>query len=385
MTGRVLFYVQHLLGVGHVKRAAAICSGMIGAGLDVTVAFGGMPVPGVSFAGAKVVLLPPVRSRDASFSSLVDENDDVIDDAWWGIRIGKLLELHDAVRPDLILVEHFPFGRRKFRRELIPLFERARKKPDCKIVGSVRDILVEPDGAGKTARVIEIARTWFDRILVHGDPEIIRLEDTFPAAAQIADLLMYTGYVVEQRDQHSETGPRDGVDEVIVSAGGGAVGETLFRTAHDACANGCLPGKTWRFLAGGNLDTSVVDDLAARAPANVIIEPARPDFPDLLACAALSISQAGYNTVMDILVARCPAIVVPFATGGETEQTFRAEKFEQAGLLISISECDLTAVTLSTATTTHAGRRTDSNLGQIDLDGAAKCGHIIAEMVTRHD
>ena len=39
--------------------------------------------------------------------------------------------------------------------------------------------------------------------------------------------------------------------------------------------------------------------------------------------AALSISQAGYNTVMNLLRAKVPAIVVPYDEGEETEQIFR--------------------------------------------------------------
>lgn len=384
MTARVLFYVQHLLGVGHVKRAAAICRGMTSAGLEVTVAFGGIPVPGVSFAGAKVVQLPPTRSADASFSTLVDAHGAAIDDSWWNARIAKLLALCDGVRPDVILVEHFPFGRRKFRRELVPLFEKACANGRCLIAGSVRDILVEPADGTKTEKIIEVAQQWFDRILVHGDPDIIRLEDTFPAASQIADLLVYTGYVLEPRIDPDEAGAQDGVNEVIVSAGGGAVGETLFRVAHEARARGCLGNRTWRFLAGSNLDGSVSDELAAKALANVIIEPARPDFPVLLARAALSVSQAGYNTVMDLLVARCPAIVVPFAAGGETEQTFRAEKFEEAGLLVHIPEKDLTADVLAVAALTAIKRCRSIGTTQIDLDGVSRTAQIIAAMVQEH-
>jgi UDP-N-acetylglucosamine:LPS N-acetylglucosamine transferase len=65
-------------------------------------------------------------------------------------------------------------------------------------------------------------------------------------------------------------------------------------------------------------------------PPNVTVEWARPDFPALLAGCALSISQAGYNTVLDLVAARRPAIVVPFDAGNETEQAIRAEAMEQS-------------------------------------------------------
>ncbi|MGI9407639.1 MAG: glycosyltransferase, partial [Hyphomicrobiaceae bacterium] len=99
---------------------------------------------------------------------------------------------------------------------------------------------------------------------------------------------------------------------------------------------------------------------------------------ELLACAALSISQAGYNTVMDLLVARCPAIIVPFATGGETEQTFRAKRFETMELLHHLEEQELTANTLCECAVdvVRAGRK--SGTGAIDLNGAKNTGKIIA-------
>ena len=61
---RVLFHVQHLLGVGHVARAAALTRGMLAAGLDVTVVMGGEPVANMDFSSAEVVQLPWVRAAD---------------------------------------------------------------------------------------------------------------------------------------------------------------------------------------------------------------------------------------------------------------------------------------------------------------------------------
>ena len=41
---RAFFYVQHLLGIGHLKRAVTIARSMAAAGLEVTLASGGLPV-----------------------------------------------------------------------------------------------------------------------------------------------------------------------------------------------------------------------------------------------------------------------------------------------------------------------------------------------------
>ena len=41
MTGRVFFYVQHLLGIGHLRRAATLARAMAAGGFDVLLVSGG--------------------------------------------------------------------------------------------------------------------------------------------------------------------------------------------------------------------------------------------------------------------------------------------------------------------------------------------------------
>ena len=143
MSKRVLYYVQSLLGVGHVKRASLIAAALQAAGLEVTVVLGGAPVPGITFDGCSRVLLPAVRTLDASFSALVDTAGRPIDDAFRDRRAARLLQEFAAIRPQALLIEMFPFGRGQFKFELLPLLEEAWARPDrpC-IVSSVRDARV---------------------------------------------------------------------------------------------------------------------------------------------------------------------------------------------------------------------------------------------------
>jgi predicted glycosyltransferase len=60
----VFFYVQNLLGIGHLRRAAVLAKAMSEAGLTVDFVAGGMPVVGLDIGGARLVQLPPVRSAD---------------------------------------------------------------------------------------------------------------------------------------------------------------------------------------------------------------------------------------------------------------------------------------------------------------------------------
>jgi predicted glycosyltransferase len=82
VTGTVLFYVQHLLGIGHLRRALRIVEALAHEGLGVTVVSGGEPLPVLARASAqRIVQLPPVRARDAGFRQLVDAAGRPVDDA----------------------------------------------------------------------------------------------------------------------------------------------------------------------------------------------------------------------------------------------------------------------------------------------------------------
>ena len=386
MSPRVLFYVQHLLGVGHVKRAAAISRAMLAGGLDVTVALGGEPVPLAEFGAAKVRQLPPVRARDQSFQMLVDEDGREIDEGWWARRRKALLGIDAELKPDVLLVEHFPFGRRKFRAELLPLFEACKDR--TVIACSVRDVLVDKGDAAKQAKIVALARRWFAAILVHGDPDVIPFGATFRQADRIADLLRYTGYIADPPGGKSGRGSW-GADDggsggVVVSTGGGAVGAKLLEAALAARLEGTLADCHWRLLAGRNLAPEVLADLCRRAPENVTVEWARADFPTLLAKAGLSISQGGYNTLMDILIAGCPAIVVPFAAGEESEQAFRAKRFAGRGLLRVLDENALNEEALTRlASETYCAEPDAPSVRAapgINLDGAAQTAEMVREL-----
>ena len=174
---------------------------------------------------------------------------------------------------------------------------------------------------------------YFDGVLVHGDPAVVAFERTFPLAPRIAQKLHYTGYVV---DEPAARASRDGANEVIVSAGGGAVGERLARGGHrgEAADRACAtaPGACWPGTIFRNRRTSALPRLAQRA-GGVVLEKSRPDFTTLLANCALSISQAGYNTLLETVQAGARAVAVPFAGGAETEQALRARCFAERGLL----------------------------------------------------
>ena len=367
---KIFIYVQHLLGIGHLKRAATLARALRNANFEVTLASGGAPVPGID-----VHQLPPVSSPD--FKQLLDEHGKPVDEAWKKRRTAALLDAWRRSDADALIVELFPFGRRQMRFELIPLLEEAKKGSGPFIqkrgqtplvVCSVRDIL-QPNPA-REEEALERFERYFDRLLVHGDPQVAPFERSFANARRLAGKLFYTGYVVDEVAAAGDAG----AGEVLVSCGGGATGGKLLEAAIAARPLTRLRDRPWRLLAGVN---------ASRVPeANgLIVERARDDFAERLRNCVVSVSQAGYNTVMETLQAGARAVLVPFAAGIEAEQAMRAKLLAQRGLVHVVEEGALTPARLAAAID-RAVLAPRPAPHAIDLGGARRTAELMREWLT---
>jgi predicted glycosyltransferase len=374
--GRVFFYVQHLLGIGHIVRASRVAEALKHAGFDVTLVTGGSVVQGFPPPGIRQVQLPAVLASNSGFSALADQDGHPVDKAFEARRAALLLEAFRQAEPDVVIIEAFPFGRRQMRFELLPLLQAVKAAPSRPLLfSSVRDILQENRKPGRDEETVGLIEAHFDGILVHGDAGFVRLEDTFPRATEFAGKIHYTGLVAP--DEASP--PADRFD-VIVSAGGGAVGAQLIGSALEA-QQMLGDRRSWCVITGPNLPADEFERLSRDTPPNVTIVRFRPDLPAVLAGAELSISQAGYNTVCDLLRARCRSVLVPFAAGGETEQAVRAEKLAALGLAEMVVETELSGKTLAAAAQ-RAMALTMDRAPSLSLDGASQTARIIGDMIS---
>ena len=357
---RVLFWVTHLLGVGHFHRAVRMARAMEAAGLKVTLVNGGLPLENVRLGDFDIVDLPPVRSPDTSYKHLVQVNGEPAGEAYMAARRERLIEIGRDVEPDAILTELFPYGRWKFRHELVGLIEDQRRRKDPPVVvGSIRDIIVPPRREKRLEGIARLVTGYFDHLLVHGDPDFIKVEDTLPLAARFADITTYTGYVMPDLVARGGEGPGRG--EVIVSAGGSAFGQHLLATAILARPMTTLGDRTWRVLVGQRLDDAQFEKLRAMgaAQSGVVVERARADFPEMLSRARLSISQAGYNTTADILNAGVGAVFAPMAEADQTEQLLRVRLLAGRGLAVTVMDMPLTATALAKGVDAAASLKID--------------------------
>lgn len=371
----VFFYVQHLLGIGHLARASRVTRAMIARGMNVTLVTGGLPVPGFPGPGIPHIALPPIAVADGAFAGLVTASGEPADAAYLEARKDQLLAAYHAAKPDIVLIEAFPFGRRQVRFELLPLIEAIdATQPRPLLVSSLRDILQRRSKPGRDEETVALVRRAFDLVLVHGDPGFAALGDSFALADQIADRIAYSGLVCPPA-------PPPAVEnfDVIVSAGGGAAGQHLIAAALGAaCLLPELP--RWCIITGPNLPQSDYDHFGQNLPANVQLVRFRPDLASLMTGARLSVSQAGYNTVADILMAGCHALLVPYAVDGETEQSDRAERLQRIGRVGVITEAELSDMALAAVIRREIARPLPKQALRISVDGAARSAEILLEI-----
>ncbi len=343
----LLFYCQHSLGIGHLTRSFALASALK-AHFRVVFLNGGRLPPGLPVpARIDIIDLPPLG---------MDDGHTVISrDAQHGVaeaRAQRRALIEAAVlrhKPAVLLVELFPFGRKKFAAEILAMIRLARRQPGApaRVVCSLRDILVDarPDQQHHDDRARWLTDRYFDAVLVHADPALARLEESFRPRKPLRTPVHYTGYVVPQREM---AGTAARADHLLVSAGGGSVGEVLFRAALQARALLRRP-LPMRIITGPFLPEPQWQALqqAAQGMADVELVRQVPDLVAEMRRARASLSQYGYNTALDIVVSGVPALVVPYATRTENEQGQRAARVAALGALRHLPAAALSAQTLA--------------------------------------
>lgn len=385
MRRRILFYVQHLKGIGHIVRSGRIVEALVADGLDVTVAFGGVPVAGFDFDGASVHQLPPIRSQDGGFSTLLDEAGEIVDEAYKQRRRGALLALYDAVQPDLVVTEMFPLGRRAMRFELMPLIERVAADPRRpRLAASVRDILQAPKSAERAAEQVALVNRFYDLVLVHGDPHFARIEDSLPGAALLADRIRYTGLVGPRLDPL--TVPEAQRTDVVVSVGGGAVGMEILSAAIAAKPMTTLADRRWLMLTGPNAPPAVAATLKIACDAHdITLETYRRNLPETMQHALLSIQMGGYNTVCDALAAGCRAVIIPYVEAGETEQRARARRLAelQRAVVVEVGSIDPCSLATAIDAAVALPEPASSAAAALSLDGARESARLLSELIAK--
>lgn len=368
-----LLYCQHSLGLGHFVRSLALAR-ELATKFDLTFINGGpLPTgkplpPDVHFEH-----LPPLRMLD---NGQLDGDGEV--EAIFATRLARLLALAATLRPSLLIVELYPFGRKKFAVEIDPLIAAVRAHGG-KIACSVRDVLVNDraDQARHDDRAARRLNAQFDLVLVHSDERVFALRETFRPATAVTIPVRHTGYVVQPA---VPAPPSQRSDTTLVTAGGGAVGHAIYAAA--IAAQPLLWARMrWpmTIVAGPLFPEGDWGDLQARAAPvpGLTLHRSVPDMAALLGNAGRVVGQCGYNSALEIAQAAIPALYVPFARNHESEQTMRAMRLTTLGLCEWVAEAGLDGATLADRL---LGLSSAAHRQCIDVAGAATSARLLTEL-----
>lgn len=377
----LLFYCQHSLGMGHLVRALTLAETLA---IQFTVVFlngGRFPDNTTPPKDIAFINLPPLGMAEDNQLYSQDEQYSLAEAH--AIRRQMILTTLNHYQPKAIVIELFPFGRKKFAGELLPLLKAAKACDNPPVVlCSLRDIMVNArkDQVRHDDRARWLVDRYFDAILVHSDPKFASLEESFRPSRLLKTPVHYTGFVLPrcETSQHKVRQP-----QLVVSAGGGMVGAALFQMAIKAQPVLWDKLKLPMTLVAGpflpEADWLKIEEQAKDLP-GFTAHRSVPNMTDLLASHSVSISQCGYNTVMDILKSGIAALAVPFAQGQEDEQTNRAQRLSQLGLLRSVDANDLDVSRF--VSEVEQLLQFTPNSAALDVNGADRSAEIIHQLLT---
>jgi predicted glycosyltransferase len=386
---KLMFYCQHILGMGHLVRSMEIVRGLIPE-FQICFINGGEIIKEFPFpADVEVINLPAIKT-DSEFQALEVVDTSLTLAEVQEIRKNQLLEIFDKFQPDIFMIELFPFGRGKFSFELIPLLEQVKaSKKAIKVVSSLRDIVVTKTNRIKyEEKVCNLMNKYFDLLLVHGDPKFYPLEETFTRLKDIKCEINYTGFVVQESPVNPVLTTEDkAIIEsekplILVSVGGGRFGHELIDCIIETAP--ILEQKiphhiqvfTGPFIPEEKLNNW--QNLVANTN-NISVSRYTPNLLSYMQKADLSISMSGYNTTLNIMTTGVRAMILPFTGNDDQEQQMRAEKLEQLGVVKMIQPQELNPEIFAAEIINYLKK--DHNTINFDFNGVENTTSLLKQLI----
>ncbi len=383
---KILFYCQYVWGMGHLFRSIEIARAL--SNHKVFLVAGGREIDIHLPGHIRLVRLPGLY-MDEYFTTLIPEDPDKTVEDIQTKRKQILFDLCDKQKPELLIIELYPFGRTIFGFELQPLLDAIHQGRfgKTKIVCSLRDILVEKrDPQMYEERVLTHLNAHFDLLLIHSDPEVMPLDQTFSRMNDIKIPSVYTGFITQKAKPDAAKKLRSelaiGADEklIVASAGGGRSGYRLLTNVLEAfhLLSKIQPIRLEMF-AGPFRDDDEFRKLSVHSAKGIRIRRFTQRFLDYLSAADVSVSLAGYNTCMNLLVTRIPALVYPYSR--QREQPLRVTKIKNFLPIKILQETDLSPHAMADHIQEMLGAAKRSDSMDLNLDGAANTAHYLTDWI----
>jgi predicted glycosyltransferase len=380
---RIMMYSQDGFGLGHMRRTTSIAHQIMAMRPDACV---------LTMADSRLgqFFEPGARHDYLKLPSIVKDGPGL----WRGVSLPlPFADIHAmrkeiirsavlSFQPHVLLVDHMPHGAMG---ELLPTLEELhRRGSPTRVVLGLRDILDAPATVRQRWQVegaYEVLERYYDTVLVYGQREIYDVAAEYGLGAAVADRIRYTGYVCtpnlpryagRARAKYLANAPAD-TKLFVAMAGGGADAYPMMRALLEA-----LPALqqeqpcTLAMVTGPFMPAEQRRDLEARARATpgAHVSMTVSDTLSYIAGADLVFAMCGYNTTMEILRSKTPAVLIP-RSGPSAEQRTRARLFAERGWVGLVDPDDLSAAAIVEATRRTLAAGTPARPHPNGLAGAA--------------
>ena len=289
--------------------------------------------------------------------------------------------------PDIFLVDHMPHGAMG---ELLPALEAIKhSRIHTQVVLGLRDILDSPEVTINRWRVegaYDVIERYYARILVFGMQDVYNVAEKYQIPQSDAKKVFYCGYVTNLATASNAELVRarylanQSIDArlIVVMAGGGTDAYPMMSTLIDALPKVLEDQQcVLAVVTGPFMPAELIADLnhrAAQLP--IYMMESVNDSLSYISAADLVISMAGYNTSVEILRMKTPAILIPRA-GPSAEQRTRAKLFSDRHWVDMIDPDELTPENLAQRISYHLRHPIESNPNDPpNLEGAAEAANL---------
>lgn len=348
---RVLMYCHDGFGLGHLRRTTTLAQNLRDAypnsGILLAVGSASLPfwkdLPGLDY-----IKLPSIRKVGTDCWSA--RSLPISADMAHRIRASVLREVMLRYQPDLFVADYLPLGPAG---ELVPALKAARAIGTRSVLG-LRDILDSPETVSRlwdqhgTADAIE---EWYDRVLVYGDPAVFDSVKLYSFPEKIAGMSRYCGYVVNDSPHEAPEKVRGRLNLatsrlVLVTGGGGQDAAPVIRAylcglrEYTQESGQAAPAFDSLIVLGPLMDRNTRNEIRHQAEGlPVSIRTEVGDIRRYVAASDLVVTMGGYNSLMEVALARRPAVVVP-RHGPSQEQKMRAEIFASRGWVVAAPDSE---------------------------------------------
>lgn len=388
---RGIIYSINILGMGHLINMMHLCRGFLEFG-KIDFIHGGRPIfvqiKSPNFHSIKLLYDPVVSINIFDLADYYKKHKDQFI-SMFAKRRETLFE-HIKGHYDFVIIEQVPFSKQLYNNEVTWIIQKVKaENPHALIIGSQRGIVKSLSRKLSRERFNEFQRIilqteiqavkfinrFYDKVLIHSDPNIIKLDETFESVLSIQQKLIYTGFITDPTFVKKKIKIKK---RVIIFLNSLCDVIHFFHFILQTAPR--FPDYDFLFIktTSESFDRfeKKVNELAYP---NVRITPVLNNFVEELSISSLAITGSG-TTILSLYQSGVPAIVYP--TGELSDQWVYAEKFAEKGLVTIITSKDITPDRLFYIIKNTLKEPRPKSQYPINIDGVKNSVRIINKLVS---